>query len=329
LNETPLSVTDLETYGTCPFKFMAGSMLGLRSPSEYLDDISAIERGFVLHDVLFEFFRSRRARGLPPVSRLPDREFEEAVKELEGMAERRLDRLDIPGPFWELERDYILGTDGRGLLRSFLEVERERTDRMRPGFFEVAFGQPGNRPGSADPSLSTPASVRIGKMHLRGRIDRLDVGEECFVVIDYKTGSLLPTFADIRSGRSLQLPLYMRAAAELLAGEGEAMEPAAGLYYQLREPVALKLALGSAAYGDIAFTQPRASRRVFKTQEELLEVIEAAVERANAYVEAMRHGLFPLTPPEHRETACRYCEFKTICRVTTVRQEPYDHQEDQ
>lgn len=317
------SVTELETYGECPFRFLAGNLLGLRSPSVFLEEISALERGYLLHDVLFEFYRERQARALPPVNELSDEEFEDAVGDLEGIAERRLDRIDIPGPFWELEKDYILGRTGQtpGLLRTFLTAERERTDRARPGYFEVAFGQPGNRPGDADPRLSTPTTVKIGEINLRGRIDRIDLGVDCFTVIDYKTGSAVPTLADIRSGSSLQLPLYLRVAEELLAATGVSPAPAGGLYYRLRDPVELQLAVGSARFAVTAFSAPRGSRRVLKQHDELVGLIDAAVARANRYVAAMTRGEFPLAPPEHRETACRWCEFRSMCRVGTVREE--------
>ena len=207
-------------------------------------------------------FLNSSARGRQGVSRrsenCPTENFEDAVRELEGIAERRLSRMDIPGPFWEIEQDYILGRSGPepGLLHEFLLAERGRTDQAQPAFFEVAFGQRGSRPGEVDPKLSTPAPVRIGEVNLRGRIDRVDLAATCFAVIDYKTGSAVPTLAEIRSGASLQLPLYLRAAEQLLDREGDAPAPAAGLYYRLRDPVELQLALGSGRYNGVAFTLP-------------------------------------------------------------------------
>ncbi|RPH35205.1 hypothetical protein EHM92_06605, partial [bacterium] len=218
LGAAPFSVSDLETYGECPFKFFAGSLLGLRAPAEYMDEVSSQERGYIVHDVLFEFYRERQARNLPPIRHLTDEAFDDAVREITEIAERRLSRVDIPGPFWDLEKESILGSSGHeaGLLRMFLMAERQRTDQMQPAFFEVAFGQPGHRPGDMDPRLSTPATIKVGDVNLRGRVDRVDVGEDCFTVTDYKTGSLLPTLAEIRSGASLQLPLYLRAVENLL-----------------------------------------------------------------------------------------------------------------
>jgi ATP-dependent helicase/DNAse subunit B len=191
-----------------------------------------------------------------------------------------------------MEKDYILGRAGAepGLLRAFLMAERERTDRMAPAHFEVAFGQPGNRPANVDPRLSTPATVKIGEVNLRGRIDRIDVGEDCFTVTDYKTGSAVPTLSEIRSGMSLQLPLYLRAAEELLARNGMSLPPAAGFYYRVRDPVELALALGSARFSGEAFSAPRTTRRVLKTEAELEAIIDSAVQRANDYVDAMKAG---------------------------------------
>ena len=47
-----------------------------------------------------------------------------------------------------------------------------------------------------------------GDARFRARIDRIDrIGSDA-AILDYKTGSSLPTQTSVREGRSLQLPLY-------------------------------------------------------------------------------------------------------------------------
>ena len=48
---------------------------------------------------------------------------------------------------------------------------------------------------------------------IRGRIDRIDEGDEVFSIIDYKTGAI-PNQDDVLSGESIQLPFYRLLASE-------------------------------------------------------------------------------------------------------------------
>ena len=81
------------------------------------------------------------------------------------------------------------------------------------------------------------------KMRLRGRIDRIDVGEtgdRVYVkVIDYKSGERRFDLAALYYGLQLQLVVYMNAAVELVQKKHPDKEavPAAMLYYRMTDPV--------------------------------------------------------------------------------------------
>ena len=81
------------------------------------------------------------------------------------------------------------------------------------------------------------------KMRLRGRIDRVDVGEtedRVYVkVIDYKSGERRFDLAALYYGLQLQLVVYMNAAVELVQKKYPDKEavPAAMLYYRMTDPV--------------------------------------------------------------------------------------------
>jgi len=49
--------------------------------------------------------------------------------------------------------------------------------------------------------------------------------------------------------------------------------------------------------------------------EALKEVIEVTVAYAKSYVEGITKGFFPPVKEENLEIACKYCEYKQICRV--------------
>lgn len=313
--ERVYSVSQLESYGRCPYQFFSRRLLQLQ-PSEELDeDLSPLEKGSVLHEILFEFYTERRERGLPPMMECTDEEFAQAYRRLVEIAEEKLNALDIPGAFWELQKEAMLGQkdDGRGLLYDFLSFERRRTTRLRPSYFEVGFGSQLGSGTRTDARLSTEEPIVAGTVRLKGKIDRVETDQDFFAVVDYKTGSQLPTPADIRAGLSLQLPLYLYTIECLLNG---ARRPAGAVYYQLRDPIGFKLGLGTGQCRD-EFQLGRRSKVL--DDDELRGLISQAIDYINGYVDGIVAGDFPLTTSNKIDSVCTYCDYKKICRIQTVR----------
>ncbi len=319
LRSDVFSVTQLETYGQCPFRFFARRLLNLHAPGNFEESLTPIEKGSILHEALFEFFTLRRGEGLSPISLCSDEQFEAAVTDLTRIIDAKMSALEIPDAFWALDRELLLGssTGGRGLVREFLEVERKRAVQSKPLYFEVGFGGTDAR---TDAILSTPEPVVLGDIRLRGKVDRVEVGDGFFAIVDYKTGAVLPGIDDIRSGMSLQLALYLRVMEQLLESvHRRHLQPAGGLYYRLRSPVKVTAGLADGTYAKIAFTSSANSRQVLRSAPEFQDVLDGAVRSAAASVAAMAEGRFPLTAPENIEKVCTFCDYKTICRIQTVR----------
>ena len=68
--------------------------------------------------------------------------------------------------------------------------------------------------GSAFRVKENEGTIRLPDLHMKGRIDRVDEAEDYVRVIDYKTGHFDPAPAAYYTGRSLQLELYLLAAAD-------------------------------------------------------------------------------------------------------------------
>ena len=88
-------------------------------------------------------------------------------------------------------------------LRTVVRVEADRLDEFVPRHFEI----------------SLPASgVRVGGVPITGRIDRVDEREWVAeaLIWDYKSGQVGALGPNVLEKGRLQLPLYIRAAAELL-----------------------------------------------------------------------------------------------------------------
>ncbi|MBX2990865.1 MAG: exodeoxyribonuclease V subunit gamma [Bacteroidetes bacterium] len=315
------SVSQLESYGKCPYQFFVRRILRLNSVEDVEEEFSPLDKGSVLHDILFEFYVERRDQKLPSLVGCSDTEFSDAHKMLLAIAERKLDEIDIPDAFWELEKELILGnksTGGEGTLREFLEHERKRNSPLQPGFFEVGFGpQPGSR-NRIDTQLFSDEPVVAGNIQLSGKVDRVEIGDEAFVIVDYKSGNVQARLDDVRSGISLQLPIYLYTIEQMLAAQfRREITPAGGLYYKLRSPVELKVGVGSGEH-KTELEVARSNANLLPSDAELKELIAQAINLVNSFVDEMTQGKFPLTSHDKIDKVCTYCDYKTICRIQTI-----------
>ena len=342
------SVSQLETYGECPFRYFSNRVLNLNITEEAETGLTNLERGNLTHRILFAFYDHRR--DLPPISGCEDADFEEARLDLQRIArdhlaadeaQRHLNRADKL--FWDIDAERLIGGHGRtGTLPAFLEAERERNFEVQPRYFEVEFG-PSVRSEPADPQLGSTEAITVGEVSLSGRIDRIELGNGMFVIGDYKTGRTTPRLNDILEGRSLQLPLYLAVVEQLLRQhfcsiEGfeddlESVQGVGGVYYVLQEESGAELGIGDRDYNKRAFQASSQNRQLLPNRWYEIEdtqddsdsdafrtVIDEAIEHANQYVHSIADGDFQLT--HHDKTkVCRYCSFKRICRVGVIAEE--------
>ena len=232
--EFKASVSKLETYAACPFKFLAESVLMLEERATA--SLSATEIGQLYHLLLQRVFGT----------------LAQAAQSLRDYDDQALREL--------LEREYAVvlerasgakhDSGGRGLYlmdRMFvdvldvLEVQRAiaRCGRHRPVAVELPFGFPDNADSLPALSLQTDGGNRAA---MRGFIDRVDLaggvesgGQSGAVVIDYKrTRGKRLSLSEVWHGLSLQLIAYLLVLAEHGAQlTGGALEPIAGLYVSL------------------------------------------------------------------------------------------------
>jgi ATP-dependent helicase/nuclease subunit B len=201
------SVSRLEEFAQCPFKFFVRS--GLRAGERKLFELDARERGSFQHEVLKEFHKLSTKDGghwrdlTPPEAR-----------ELVGKI-----AADLTGNFREgLMRD--MGQtrfEARAMteaLRDFVEVIvawMRGQYEFDPVAAELDFGGKGSR--------ATAWEIDLGhgrKLALQGRIDRVDLwrdpgGGALAVVMDYKSGGKKWDAVLVEHGVQLQLPAYLNA----------------------------------------------------------------------------------------------------------------------
>lgn len=311
------SVTQLETYAGCPFRFFTERVLGVRAEEDLAEGLSALERGNLVHEILYTASVRMRGEGIAALWRATDREVARAEEILLAAAAEKLDVLDPPDPFWHLDREVLIGGEGRqGLLHRYLAAERARTTALTPEYFEVAFGAGAAASGAADPELSREEPVTVGGVRLRGRVDRVETGEDLFAIVDYKTGRSEDSLESVREGRSLQLPLYLLVVAGLLERRlGRRLRPAAGFHYLLGKDAALRLVMANNACRGAAFEAGSKSHQIVPDDAAFEALLDGAAAHAGAIAAGVRSGRFPLAAPARREKLCTVCPCVIACRV--------------
>lgn len=317
LKSRPWSITQLERYALCPFSFFVDTVMGLQRTADVEEGLDAREQGTFLHGVLREFFTERRERGETHVQDLED--LTPAIEEARGIAERHLQSMDARHPFWQLDTERVLGRKGEdGVLDRFIRKEQTLGEyKPRPQFFEVSFGHPGGSNRETDSTLQREAPIDLGGIYLRGKIDRIDVSDTSFTVIDYKSGTKTRKRKDIERGISLQLPLYLRVTEELLRQHLPELKGVAALYHKVMDAKSNReLGLAVKEYMKSEFESFHARNSgLVQDLAELESLIEATVERARTYVEGISSGKFELTAKDLTKESCTYCPYSHACRV--------------
>ena len=228
----PLSASRIERYAECPLRALFGNVMGLRPVQDPADvrTIDAKNRGLLYHAILADLFEALAKEEGGPV-RLPALDPKALREKLDATAERHFARLAEEGPvgyplLWEVEKESM-----RENLRRCLEeaVEDSAATGYLPAAFEWTFGR-----GAGSAAAVAIDLLRAGSVSFQGRIDRIDVHEtgRRARVIDYKTrdGAWVGGKARLADGRSIQVPIYMEAAAQFAAHPGERLRVEEGGY---------------------------------------------------------------------------------------------------
>ncbi len=225
------SVTRLETFASCAYRHFLQYGLTLREREEF--GFETVDMGNVYHAVL-EIFAGKLTENGYTWFDFPEEYAKEAVKEaLETYAATYGDTV----LYSNARNEYAITRMCRILTRTVLTLQKQlQRGTFRPENYEVSF-----RFAEDLESINVALSDKE-RMHLRGRIDRVDVAEtadKVYVkVIDYKSGNRQFDLAALYYGLQLQLVVYMNAAVEMEAKRHPDKEvvPAAMLYYHIDDP---------------------------------------------------------------------------------------------
>lgn len=284
-----LSASRLEVWASCGFRYYLGYLLGLgrRDEPELVTELSPLDRGTAVHEILERFFRSVIAAGAPE----PDITWSiEQRALLQAIAVDVLDQLEASGRTGRAAHWHTSSEDLMATLDGFLSSDdvHRATTRSRPERVEVPFGMDG-----ADPVTIEVAGRTLSFRGTADRIDRSDDGR--LFVSDYKTGKG-SKFSDldddpVRGGTTLQLGLYAEAAMQQLGSH------AAEAHYWMIDP--------SSEYRRYGY-EWTAERR-----ERFIEVLGAIVDGIAAGVFPAVTGEWDIFRRTHQN--CTYCDFDSVC----------------
>jgi RecB family exonuclease len=251
------SLSALERYQDCPFKFFAADILRLEEVPEDESTMSPRARGRFIHEVFQRFYEAWDSRGGGAIT---SERVDEARALMAEVAEPLLSRL--PEADAALERARLFGSAiSTGSLEIVLGHEASSPADVRERWLEYRLeGEFGL------------GSQQGRKVALRGVADRIDLlVDNRLRVVDYKTGSAP------NPSRALQVAIYALCTQERLRDRDSGKWPIAEALY-------------------LAFSGKKSQADVVRAGDDPTEALEAARTRLLRIVDRVAGGEFPPQP---------------------------------
>jgi RecB family exonuclease len=273
------SVSALETYLGCPFRFFAQHVLKLEEEPDDEEIMNPRRQGQFAHEVFERFFSAWQKAGHGAVT---TENLEQARILFTDIVDEALAQL--PDAEAGLERTRLLGSPAAaGLGEAVMRMEAERPIPVVQRLLEHELN------GSfVFATANGPRSISI-----RGKADRIDLlADGTFRVIDYKLG-----WPPKDKRKALQLPIYSVCASQLLASTRAGGWTASEAVY-------------------LAFKGPKRVIPLFQNEADRDRICAEAQDRLAETVDAIASGHFPPTPDDVYR--CESCGFGSVCRKDYV-----------
>jgi RecB family exonuclease len=272
------SVSSLERYLQCPFRFFSERVLTLEEDPEDETSLNPKELGIFVHEVFQKFFEEwnrRGHRGITPENIPQARSiFGDVVEPLLAA---------LPEGEAAVQRTRLLGSAAdEGLAEAVFQAEAEWETPVVERLLEH----------SLEGQFEIQGETETRRVALRGKADRIDLLEDrTFRIIDYK----LSRAPDRK--QALQLPIYTVCTVQhLRRTRGEEWEP------------------GQAGY--IAFGQERQFVPMLPRGKSRDAMLVDAQTRLLDAVDRIERGEFPPTPVD--SMMCTRCAHAGVCRKDYV-----------
>ncbi len=272
------SPSALQHFAACPYRFALSAILRLRERQQAsaIEQLDALTRGAMIHEVQREFLREWKASPTAERDQLLER-LDRVIARVAGEYEEQI--APAIARVWRLELEDI-----RTDLRAWVVIWRRELDEWEPLHFELGFGL-GEADVAHDPaSIAEP--VELAGLRARGSMDLVDRHRQrgTLRITDHKTGKApdrAPAY--IAGGAVLQPVLYALGAERMLNATAESGR----LFYctQRGRYVEHEIEIGAKARSYFA--------RAMATIEE-----------------SVSNGFLPAAPGDG---ACALCDFAAVC----------------
>lgn len=226
------SVTRLEQYASCAYAHFLNYGLELMEREKY--ELEAMDIGNLFHDSIDLCFRRMKEEGGD-------------WRTLKEEDRKKLVHDCVTAVTEEYGNTILKSTARNAYLARKVERITDRTvwalaEQLKKGDFTPVGFEVSFSPSDNLKALKIPLSKEEA-LHLRGRIDRLDLYEDeenVYVkIIDYKSGGTAFDLTALYYGLQLQLVVYMDAAMEMEERDkpGKNIVPAGIFYYNINDPV--------------------------------------------------------------------------------------------
>lgn len=229
------SVTRLEKFASCAYAHFLKYGLELAERQEYR--LAAVDMGNLFHNSIDLCFKELSEKG-QEVTALTEEERKTLVKHCVQQVTKEYGNTILLS---SARNQYLARKVERITDRTMWALtEQLKKGDFTPAGFEVSFSAIDNLKAMKI-ALSEDEAI-----HLRGRIDRLDLcenEEHVYVkIIDYKSGNTRFDLAALYYGLQLQLVVYMDAVMEMeeRKNPGKKVIPAGIFYYNIKDPMVEK-----------------------------------------------------------------------------------------
>ena len=314
--DVAFSATQLESYAYCPFRFFAEYVLNVSPYDDPRVRTDRARRGNVVHNSLAQLHHAL----------LDDASVDEVREKFSSYLKEELGREvnvnDLHAALNRIEgqlldewasyygdqhneyRNQLSGLWGRLPQRSLLELT----------FGEISGLENESLPEQDEsfPPLNVGSSEQSVK--IRGRIDRIDIGQQgaqsVFTLIDYKTGSPKRfNEKELRSGKSLQLALYLIATIRLKLTGDDSIPWQIGFWEIHKKGFISGYKTGSR----------KENASFLQLDGQIIDIISDIIDDlVPRLVEHMRQGHFAVYSQDKQCTS--FCDFHLTCRINQVRQ---------
>lgn len=319
-----VSVSQIERYFSCPFKFFVDSILKLDERKDL--SIDSLFIGNILHAVAERFVKENN---------LPIGE-----KEVENAAKQIYKKLLLTKDFFEVaslkeNKFYLNGLKKEAAeLCHAINYQAKHTSFKNLGI-EVVFD---------DKNIIKQLEIEVGDKVLKiaGKVDRIDEFNGFFRIIDYKTGKCDAKLERLYYGEKLQLEIYQKVVTESLN-----KEPAGRYYLPVQKSFAdsgdykkyqmhgytlnnldvifaTDSKLRSDGVSDVVKIKLKKDSKEepsfyaysqILSREEILQQAEYAIKLLTNACKEILDGNIEATPfvSDGKET-CQFCPYKTVCK---------------